>query len=127
MIALPQAPCTCFPIPKIVVASLCSRQHNCFQGRVRLGHGAIITLFNLNRAIIYLPSASMACFINVPIWAGDLDTITPADSRAAIWSELAEETREKGSPKKEEGYTFCVAPPLPPEMMAPAWPVVSVT
>ena len=44
----------------------------------------------------------MIFFMAVPICAGDLTTVTPADSRALILS---------------------VAVPLPPEMMAPAWPI----
>ena len=38
-----------------------------------------------------------------PIWAGDMVTRTPASFRAWIFSS---------------------APPLPPEMMAPAWPIL---
>jgi hypothetical protein len=42
-------------------------------------------------------------FMATPIWAGDLTTVTPAASRAVILS---------------------VAVPLPPEMMAPACPIL---
>ena len=47
--------------------------------------------------------SAMIFFMAVPIWAGDLTTVTPAASRALILS---------------------VAVPLPPEMMAPAWPIL---
>lgn len=39
----------------------------------------------------------------LPSWAGDMLTTTPADWRAAI---------------------FSLAPPFPPAMMAPAWPIL---
>lgn len=48
------------------------------------------------------PLSCMTFFIVVPSCAGDLLMVTPAASRAAILS---------------------VALPLPPEMMAPAWPM----
>ena len=48
------------------------------------------------------PCSLMIFFSAAPICAGDLTTATPAASRAAILS---------------------VAVPLPPEMMAPAWPI----
>ena len=41
--------------------------------------------------------------IVLPSWAGDMLTTTPADWRAAI---------------------FSLAPPFPPAMMAPAWPIL---
>lgn len=41
--------------------------------------------------------------MDVPIWAGDLVTMTPASWRAAI---------------------FWSAPPFPPDMIAPAWPIL---
>ena len=45
----------------------------------------------------------MTCCMTTPIWAGDLDTVTPAASKALILS---------------------VAVPLPPDMIAPAWPIL---
>jgi len=45
----------------------------------------------------------MIFFMAVPIWAGDFTTVTPAASKALILS---------------------VAVPFPPEMIAPAWPIL---
>ena len=50
-----------------------------------------------------MPFSEKIFFITAPICAGDLAIVTPAASRAVILS---------------------VAVPLPPEMMAPAWPIL---
>ena len=52
---------------------------------------------------IYEPASCMIFRMALPIWAGDFTTVTPAPSSDEILS---------------------CAVPFPPEMMAPAWPIL---
>lgn len=57
----------------------------------------------LNSDVILYLNKELTLKIVLPSWAGDILTTTPADWRAEI---------------------FSLAPPFPPAMMAPAWPIL---
>lgn len=67
-------------------------------------------MYSLGALKVFLLCRIISCWnkgltlkIVLPSWAGDMLTTTPADWRAAI---------------------FSLAPPFPPAMMAPAWPIL---
>ena len=49
-----------------------------------VAHFLLLFFCTSSRSLYFPYAASMACFMRLPICAGDLDTITPASSSAAI-------------------------------------------
>lgn len=62
-----------------------------------------VTILCVLKMTVSADATGLTLNIVLPSWAGDMLTTTPADWRAAI---------------------FSLAPPLPPAMMAPAWPIL---
>lgn len=66
-------------------------------------HCSWLLFFKPLYIIVQRRNKGLTLKIVLPSWAGDMLTTTPADWRAAI---------------------FSLAPPFPPAMMAPAWPIL---